>query len=74
MDVKKQNRNIISQLIALKEMSNLSDEFLKLMQAINDLSSNDEFNSIKNIKYSLNKLSKYLDIDFDKINIKDNEY
>lgn len=74
MDAKKENRNIISQLLAIKEMANLSDEVLKLMQAINDLSSNDEFNSIKNIKVVLNKLCKHLDIDFDNINIKDNEY
>lgn len=73
MDAKKENRNVINQLLAIKEMANLSDEVLKLMQAINDLTSNDEFIAIENIKYSLNKLSKYLDIDFNNIKIKDNE-
>ena len=74
MDAKKENRNIISQLLAIKEMANLSDEVLKLMQAINDLNSNSEFIAIENIKVSLYKLCKYLDINFNDLKIKDNEY
>ena len=74
MDAKKENRNIISQLLVIKEMANLSDEVLKLMQAINDLNSNSEFIAIENINVSLYKLCKYLDINFNDLKIKDNEY
>jgi hypothetical protein len=74
MDAEKKERNIISQFFAIQEMANLSDEVLKLMKAINDLNNNDEFNSVKNIKFSLYKLCKHIDINFNNINIKDHDY